>query len=76
MTLIALLRAVLSFASAFTGYLQQRQLIDQAQAAVMKTNLEVALDTLTKAQTARDNAAAHFDATGGVPDESDPNLRD
>lgn len=76
MTLIALLRAILSFASAFTGYLQQRKLIDLAQAAVLKENLEVALETLTKAQAARDAATTRFDATGGVPDESDPNLRD
>lgn len=76
MAVVALLQYLFKFANAIVGYLQQRQLVDNAQAAVIAKNLENSLAILTKAISARDAAVGKFRSTGGVPDESDPNLRD
>lgn len=76
MTIIALLQYIFRFAGAIVGYMQQRQIVDNAQAAIIAKNLESSLATLTEAINARDAAIAKFRASGGVPDESDPNLRD
>lgn len=76
MGLLSLLQVILQFAGALTGYLQQRRTIELAQSEVIKNGLEVALDTIKKANEARKLATDRFDATGGVPDSTDPNLRD
>ena len=76
MTILALLQVLLQFAGALTSYLQQRKIIDLAQSEVIRNGLEVALDTITKANEARKLATDKFDASGGVPDPTDPNLRD
>lgn len=70
--IIALLKAV----SGLTDYLQQRDLIEIAQAEIIKKNMENALNAVQKAKAARKAAADKFDAANGVPDESDKNLRD
>lgn len=76
MAIVALLQYLFRFAGSVVSYLQQRQLVDSAQAAVLAKNLESSLDTLTQAIKAREAAAARFRSSGGVPDDSDPNLRD
>ena len=70
--LIALLKAV----SGLTDYLQQRELIEAAQAEIIKKNAENAINAVEKAKSARKAAVDKFRDAGGVPDESDPNLRD
>lgn len=76
MSWFALIAALLKAASSLSSYLQQRQLITAAQAEVLQKNMEAALGTINDAKKARAAAAAKFDAAGGVPDETDPNLRD
>lgn len=70
--LIALLKAV----SGLTDYLQQRKLIEATQAEIIKKNMENAVSAIEKAKSARKAAIDKFNAADGVPDESDPNLRD
>lgn len=71
---IALLKAVLGFASALAGYLRDKQLIDAGEAKAIVAQLESSLNALDRARKARANAVADYDANG-VRDE-DPNLRD
>lgn len=73
---IALLKAVLGFASALAGYLRDKQLIDAGEAKAIVAQLESSLDALERARIARRDAVAKFDAANGVPDDKDPNLRD
>lgn len=73
---LSLLVALLKVAGSLSDYLRQKQLINAAQAEVIKANMETALAIISDANKARADAGAKFDATGGVPDDSDPNLRD
>lgn len=76
MTWLNVLLALLKIAGSLTDYLQQRRIIEGAQAELLKKQLEAASEIVTTTNKARADAAARFDAAGGVPDESDPNLRD
>jgi hypothetical protein len=71
---IALLKAVLGFASVLAGYLRDKQLIDAGEAKAIVAQLESSLNALDRARKARASAVADYDANG-VRDE-DPNLRD
>lgn len=74
MSWLGLLKVVLGFASALTGYLRDKQLMDAGEAKAIAAQLESSLDAVERARKARNNAVADFDANG-VRDD-DPNLRD
>lgn len=76
MNWLAILRALLGLASSITSYLQERQLIEAGEARAIAEGLKNAQDAITKANQARRTAERKFDESGGVPDDSDPNLRD
>lgn len=76
MSWLALLKAILGFASALTGYLRDKQLMDAGEAKAIVKQLESSLDAVERARAARRNAVADFDKRNGVPDDNDPNLRD
>lgn len=76
MVWLNLLIGILGVAGGLLDYLRQRELINGAQAELAKKNLEAALDITQKARAARKIAGDKFDAANGVPDDSDPNLRD
>lgn len=76
MVWLNVLVALLKVAGGLTDYLQQRKIIEGAQAQVALKSLEAALDAIEKSNKARKSAADKFDAGGGVPDPIDPNLRD
>jgi hypothetical protein len=76
MTWLTALVALLRITKAVLDYVSQRQLIEAGKAAQIKENLNASLALLKKVDKARSDAVAKFDASGGVPDSSDPNLRD
>lgn len=67
---------LLTVAGSLLDYLRQRELINGAHATMVRANLTVALELIKEANDARKNAGDKFDADGGMPDASDPNLRD
>lgn len=73
---VSFLRTLLSLAAAVATYVQQRQLIDAGRAEEINRALVHANENIKKANSARDAAEREFDKRDGVPDESDPNLRD
>ena len=76
MNFVSLLRAILGLASTLANYLQSKQLMDAGEAQAVIKSLEHAQNAITKANKARDISEHDFDARDGVPDDSDPNLRD
>ncbi len=54
MTWLAILKAVLTMASALTSWMQERRLVDSGRAQVISENLRCALDEIGKANVARD----------------------
>lgn len=73
---LAILRAVLGLASLLTTYLQNKQLIKAGEAKAIAEGLKNAQEATEKARRARNAALRKFDESNGVPDDSDPNLRD
>ncbi|MEI2387625.1 hypothetical protein [Breoghania sp. JC706] len=76
MTWLKIILAALSLLRKFVGFLGDRQLLDAGAAEAIAAQLEASRDAANKAEAASDAAIARFDASGGVPDDSDPNLRD
>lgn len=76
MTWINIIWLLLRFASELLNYAQSRKAVAEAEAAIVARALKESLDALDKAKSARADAERRFDESGGVPDESDPNLRD
>lgn len=70
--IIALLKAI----DSLSDYLAQKKLIDAATANLLKEQMGVSRELVDKALAARKTAADKHASTGGVLDESDPNLRD
>lgn len=73
---LSILKALLGLASGLTTYLQQRQLIEAGQAQAINEGLKNAKEAIHKANAARADAVTDFDKRNGLPDDSDPNLRD
>lgn len=76
MTWLAVIRLVFSLANTLLTYVQQRQLITAGEAKQLAKDLERSLALLDKIRKAGDDAASKFDNANGVPDDTDPNLRD
>ena len=76
MNWLAILRALLGLAGTLSNYLREKQLLDAGEARAIAEGLKNAQEATTKAREARRNAVRKFDDSDGVPDESDPNLRD
>lgn len=73
---LSLILALVKAVGALSDYLKQKQLIDAATADLLIKQMEAAGEIVSKAKAARKAAADKHAATGGVLDESDPNLRD
>lgn len=73
---LSLIVALLQAISALTSYLKEKKLIEAATADLLKKQLDGASEIIAKAKAARKAAADKSAASGGVLDESDPNLRD
>ena len=69
MGVLAILRAVLSLASALMGYVRDRQLLDAGKAQANEAALRGMLDAISRAKRARQSVDPD-----GVPD--DPDNRD
>jgi hypothetical protein len=69
MGVLAILRAVLSLASALMGYVRDRQLMDAGEAKQLSAGLQESLDAISRAKRARQSVDPD-----GVPD--DPDNRD
>ena len=76
MSWVAILRALLSLSSSVAAYVQEKQLLEAGEAKAIAEGLRNAQIAINKARKARDAANTDFDKRDGVPDESDPNLRD
>lgn len=76
MAWLRILEAVLGFARALTDYLNSKQLMDAGEAKAIASQLESSLNAVQRAKSARAVAVDKFDASNGVPDDEDPNLRD
>ena len=76
MSLLALLQAVLGLAGSLTAYLKDKQLLDAGEALAISKGLQDAQTSILKAKQARITANSKFDKSDGVPDDTDPNLRD
>jgi len=76
MSWLTLLQILLSLSSAIMDYMRQRELLNLADSAILARNLEESIRVLQRVSSARDAALREHDARNGVPDESDPNLRD
>lgn len=76
MNWLAILRALLGFASSLTNYLANKQLIEAGEAKAIAEGLKNAQKATEKARKARRDALRKFDDSNGMLDEDDPNLRD
>lgn len=76
MNWLAILRALLGFASTLTEYLRNRELLEAGEAKAIAEGLSNANEAIERARRARRNAVRDFDKRDGVPDDEDPNLRD
>jgi hypothetical protein len=76
MDLLALLKAIVGLASVLANYMNNKKLMDAGEALAILEGLEHAKQTIRKATEARASALADFDKRDGLPNESDPNLRD
>lgn len=70
------LAALLQVMSSIGSFFARKRIVDETTNRIEKQNLEKALETISKAQKARDAAAAEFTSSNGVLDERDPDLRD
>jgi hypothetical protein len=73
---VGVVKLLLSFAIAVMRHVKEKQLIESAQAEVLLKQLEESNELLRNARAARDDALDDFDRHNGMPDDSDPNLRD
>lgn len=73
---LTMLRILLTLSSKIMDYMRQRELLSVAESAILARNLEESIHALDRVEKARSDALREHDARGGVPDESDPNLRD
>ena len=76
MNLLAFLQALLGLAVHITTYLNNRRLIGAGEAQAIAEGLQNAQDAISKARKARVSAVRKFDERNGLPDNTDPNLRD
>lgn len=76
MTVIKIIHLLLSLLKAYADYAEKQSWIKQGEAQSIRKALENSIDVLDQANKARADAQRRFDESGGVPDESDPNLRD
>lgn len=76
MSWLAIIKLLITLAVALLEQARRRQTISDAEAAVMLRALKESQDAADRATRARDDALRDFDDRGGVPDDSDPNLRD
>lgn len=76
MAWLRILEAVLGFARALADYVERKQLMDAGEAKAIASQLESSLNAVQRAKSARGVAVDKFDASNGVPDDTDPNLRD
>ena len=76
MTWLRIILAALSLLRKFVAFLGERQLLEAGAAEAIAAQLEASRDAATKAEAASDAAITRFDASGGLPDDTDPNLRD
>eukprot|EP01037_Dinobryon_pediforme_P021628 gene21628-22549_t len=63
LALLSLVKAVASFAAALTGWLHDRQLVNQANAAATASRLKEVIDVLDRANDARRRADSDADRT-------------
>lgn len=73
---LAILKTLLSLANNLTQYLNDKQLLKAGEAQAIKQGLESGIVIIEKATKARRDALRDFDKRDGLPDETDPNLRD
>ena len=76
MSWLGLVQALLSFVSALTGYLRDRQLIASGEARHALESLEAANERLDRALAARRLVRARHDSGRGLHDNADPDRRD
>lgn len=76
MSWLAFVKSLVSLTLSLVRFLETKQLLEAGEARAIATQLESSVDACNKARLARDAALQRFNATGGVPDEQDPNLRD
>lgn len=66
MTWLSILSGAISIVSALVAYLKNRQVIDQAEAAVVAKGLQEALDAVQKAMAVRRSVRDRIDADPSV----------
>lgn len=76
MNSMAILKILLSLASSVAQYMQNKQLLEAGKAQAILQGIKDAREITKTANAARSDAVAKFDERAGLPDESDPNLRD
>jgi len=76
MTWAAIIKLLLSLVLSMVNHARRQNAIDEGEALTVARALKESLDAMDKANRARDDAHRKFDESNGVPDDSDPNLRD
>lgn len=76
MTLFTCILTLLKIVNSLIDYAQKRQLMNAVQITLINENLSVSYSLIAKSHVARKLAFDKFNATNGLPDETDPNLRD
>lgn len=76
MSWVSIILLLLKIAESLMTQARKRGEMTQAQDALLSRSLRSSIDALQSADKARHDAERAFDESGGVPDESDPNLRD
>lgn len=76
MNWLAILRSLLGLCFSLTEYMKNKQLLEAGEARAIAEGLRNANDIIIKVRKARSDAELDFDKRNGVPDDSDPNLRD
>ena len=74
--MIKLIKLILELAGYMTEYASNKQMIDAGKAMAVSEGLKHAVTAINRADRIRDDYDSSFDSSGGVLDESDPNLRD
>lgn len=73
---LAALKLVLAVVPFLIDKARQRDALSDAQAKILARQANDSLNYLDRIREARKQAESAFDSADGVPDETDPNLRD
>lgn len=76
MKITAIIWLLLNLVTSMVKWAEARKAIEADEAKRMAKTLKESIDVLQRVENARREAERRFDESGGMPDDTDPNLRD